>query len=239
MSSKSELRLDWCNHDAARYACLNWHYSRSLPAGKLVKVGVWEAGQFKGCVLFSRGATAHLGTPYGLTQTECCELTRVSLNEHRAPVSRILAVALKFLKRVSPGLRLVVSFADPEHGHHGGIYQATNWLYTGQTDPSEEYVVNGRRMHARSLASIRPKNMTLKQYARSVDPYFHTVRGSAKHRYLMPLDERLRERIVHLARPYPKRPRPKQAMAETIGTAKGQRLSGRSNTSERGAYAAG
>jgi len=35
------LRLDWCSYEATKFACTNWHYSRSVPAGKLMKVGVW------------------------------------------------------------------------------------------------------------------------------------------------------------------------------------------------------
>ena len=36
------LRLDWCSYAAAKYACENWHYSKCLPASKIVKIGVWE-----------------------------------------------------------------------------------------------------------------------------------------------------------------------------------------------------
>ena len=36
---ESVLRLDWCSHDAAKYAVEHYHYSRSMPAGKTVKVG--------------------------------------------------------------------------------------------------------------------------------------------------------------------------------------------------------
>jgi hypothetical protein len=42
------------------------------------------------------------------------------------------------------------------------------------------------------------------------------VKGSSKHRYLMPLDEDMRQRIMPLAKPYPKRV--KQAMVENPST---------------------
>ncbi|WP_449441465.1 Mom family adenine methylcarbamoylation protein [Serratia entomophila] len=48
-----------------------------------------------------------------------------------SPVSQILAKAIKFLSAVCPGLRLIVSYADKDQNHHGGIYQATNWIYEG------------------------------------------------------------------------------------------------------------
>jgi len=37
---KPELKIDWATSDAAKFACLNWHYAKAVPVGKLVKVGV-------------------------------------------------------------------------------------------------------------------------------------------------------------------------------------------------------
>ena len=131
-----ELKCAWASHEAAKWACEHWHYSKCLPAGKLFKVGAWEDGRYIGVVIFSRGATQNIGKPYGLEQTECVELTRIALRDHRHFVSEIMMQALRKLKETNPGLRLVVSYADPAQGHNGGIYQATNWVYTGATPPA-------------------------------------------------------------------------------------------------------
>ncbi len=106
------LVIDWASAEAVEYACTHWHYSRSVPVSTSVKIGAWEDDRFIGIVLFSRGANRHIGNPYGLTQTECCELSRVALRDHRTPVSRIVMLAVKFLRKASPGLRLIVSYAD-------------------------------------------------------------------------------------------------------------------------------
>jgi len=125
MNSRPELRIDWCSHDAARYACENWHYSKCVPKSKLAKIGVWENGIFIGVLIYGVGATPDLVKPYGLTKEQGCELVRISLRNHQTPVSRLIAISLRVLKKEFPGLRLVVSFADPEQGHHGGVYQAS------------------------------------------------------------------------------------------------------------------
>lgn len=151
MSLRPELKIDWATAKAARYACENWHYSRSVPVGKCVRCGVWEGGTFVGVVMFAWGMNRNLGAPYRLKMTECCELVRIALDQHQWPVSKIMAVALRFLKKQSPGIRLVVSFADPEAGHHGGIYQATNWVYCGQSSPSFEWRVGEQRLNKRSF----------------------------------------------------------------------------------------
>jgi hypothetical protein len=200
-SALPELRIDWATHQAAALACKRWHYSRTLPAGALVKVGAWEGSRFVGCVIFAHGASAHLGDPYGLKLTECCELCRVALREHAAPVSRIIALALRFLRKQSPGLRLVISFADPVQGHHGGIYQAGGWLYTGQTGPGFAFkLADGKQLHKKMFISpsYGKAPLPLPVGAKRVDL-------PGKHRYLYPFDEAMRAAIEPLRKPYPKR----------------------------------
>lgn len=194
----SPLRLDWCSHAAAVYACEHWHYSRCIPKSKLVKIGVWEGGEFKGAVIFGVGANNALVRRFGLEPQEGCELVRVALRSHDAPVSRILAISLRMLRSFCPGLRLIVSFADPEQGHVGAIYQATGWIYSGTTGSSNEYILHGKRWHGRSF---RNGHKGMENH-----PAVQKVKGSSKHRYLMPLDPAIRLRVEGLAKPYPKNP---------------------------------
>lgn len=189
--------------DAAVYATKHWHYSRSMPAGRAVRFGVWESDRFVGVVVYARGATPVLGAPYGLAQTECVELARVALREHAAPVSQIVAATLRELKRTNPGLRLVVSFADPNEGHRGGIYQAGNWVYTGAMVHKDYFVVRGKTMHPRSVGSAGWRQ-SLPWLRAHVDPRARTVSRPGKHRYVMPLDRAMRRRVGKLARPYPR-----------------------------------
>ena len=98
MPVKPELKIDWATFESAKHACTNWHYSKSLPVGKSVKVGAWENGRFVGVVLFGYGANSNISKPYGLKQTECVELTRIALRDHATPVSKIIARAIKMLK---------------------------------------------------------------------------------------------------------------------------------------------
>ncbi len=199
------LRLDWCSYEAAKYAVEHWHYSQRMPKSKLARIGVWEDEKYIGCVLFGVGATGDLVKQFGLDKFQGCELVRVALTNHSTPVSRINAIALKMLKREFAGLRLVVSFADPEHGHVGGIYQAGGWIYTGDSVPADEYIINSKRWHGRSLRNTKPEEITTEQYAAHLDPNYQKIKGSSKHRYLYPLDEAMWKQIELLRRPYPKR----------------------------------
>lgn len=196
---KPQLKIDWATHEAASYACKNWHYSGCLPVGKLVKVGAWENGKFIGVVLFGRGANKSLGEPYGCDQTESCELVRIALTSHTTPVSKIMSLALKWLKKTNEKIKLVVSFADTEVGHHGGIYQATNWIYDGLTNAADEYLYKGKRWHGRAFRKSHGSHLNY------MNKGLQIIKGAQKHRYLMPLDAEMKERILPLSKPYPKR----------------------------------
>ena len=202
-----KLRLDWCSHDAARYACKNWHYSGCIPKSKLVKIGVWENDKFIGCVIYSYGANNQLGVQYKLNMTEICELTRVALTTHITPVSRILAISQKLLKQLCPGLRLIISYADLDQGHSGGIYKANGWIYQGIADIGGKgsFIINGKKVHAKSIWTTYGKGtQNLDWLRKNLDPLaeYHVTRG--KHKFLMPLDSGMREQISILSRPYPK-----------------------------------
>ena len=147
-----ELVLAGCSIEAARYAVMHWHYSKAMPSGKVVKIGVWEDGEFIGCVLFGSGSNKYIGGPYGLDQTGACELVRIALREHQSPVTQIISQSIKILKETDPGLRLLVSYADQKENHLGIIYQASNWIYVGEIAPM--YLeFRGKLYHPRSIGA--------------------------------------------------------------------------------------
>jgi hypothetical protein len=172
-----------------------------MPVGKAVTVGAWEAGTFIGAVVFSWGANPNIGAPWKLEMTEVAELVRVAFREHKSPVSRIVPQAVALLHERSPGLRLLVSFADPAQGHQGVIYQAMNWMYTGETSPKRDLVLNGKPLNRRAYTGRQfgkpGSRQRVPSGARWVD-----VPG--KHRYVLPLDRAVRRRVAGYALPYPK-----------------------------------
>ena len=214
--SKSDLRIDWATHESAKYACENWHYSQTLPVGKMVKIGAWENGKFIGVVVFAWGMNRNLGSPYGLGIAECCELVRIALTRHTCYVTRIMTLAIKFLKKANQGLRLVVSFADPAANHHGGIYQGGNWFYLGKSSNGFEWRLNGKRLNKRAYTGHNFGRARLE-----VPNGAEKVNIPGKHRYLMPLDDQMRKQIEPLRKPYPKRVRSIDSDATAIQAVEG------------------
>jgi len=178
-----------------------------MPTPPVVKMGAWEDGEFIGCVLFSRGANKNLGSRWGLTTVDVCELTRVALSYHNASVSKIVTIAIKMLKKAQH-IKLIYSYADPEEEHVGTIYQAMNWFYLGMTPGSYKYKdKNGREWHQRqvSVSGYKPQYGQLRKVPKIAD--CEKLPQLGKHRYLYPLDRAMRRQIEPLAQPYPKRER--------------------------------
>lgn len=204
-----DLRVDWCSYEAAKYAVEHWHYSKILPGGKRVYFGVWENNHFVGSVIYGLGANREIGTPYGLKLFEAAELLRVALTDHQSPVSEIVAKTIKAIKVQSPGIRLIVSYADPGQNHVGSIYQAMNWIYQGVTDPICVIKVGGKLVHKKTIRSRFGTNQVQKFGGEWV-----TLPG--KHKYLYPLDRAMRKQIAPLAKIYPK-PCGQSVEGDTVG----------------------
>lgn len=65
------------------------------------------------------------------------ELNRLITNDEleQNVLSYFVSQSLKLLPKPS----CIVSYADPNNGHYGYIYQATNWIYTGNSTPKFRY----------------------------------------------------------------------------------------------------
>ena len=108
-----DLKVDWCSYEAAKFAVMHWHYSKSMPKGANNYFGLWEDGIFIGSIIYGFSISPSVGLTYGLTQYQICELRRVAMTKHSTQVSRIISITLKLLKYKNPGLEVVVSYADP------------------------------------------------------------------------------------------------------------------------------
>jgi len=93
----------------------------------------------------------------------------------------------------------------PYRGHVGVIYQAGNWLYTGQTGASRCFQApDGKLHHERTISeSGYKKQFGIRKRVFKASEC-RLVRMPPKHRYLMPLDAETRDRLLPLAKSYPK-----------------------------------
>ncbi len=201
---KNNIELKFASRKQCKFAVENWHYSKRLPVGVHSSFSCYEYNKFIGVIIYSKGANCNIGKQYGLKHFEICELTRIAFDKHENNVSKYLSISLKLLKKYCPKIKLVVSYADVDHGHEGKIYQASNWIYVGlvgeETAPG--FIIKGKYVHARSIHS--------KCFKRSIDVVKKYIDINAekfitkgKHKYLYPLDKEIKNKIKCLSIPYP------------------------------------
>lgn len=198
MPTKTSLKIDWATHEAAKYACENWHYSGCVPKSKQNKIGIWEDEKFVGVVMVGSSTGPHVFSFLGLNQFTGAELTRVALRNHKTEVSRIISIAFKFIRIKNPKLKAIVSFADTNVGHHGGIYQAGNWKYFGRSTPMKQWKIEGKwRNDVKLFESFKGKRDLLKNFPQRI------LEG--KHKYVYFFDKNLEQRFQTSFLKYPKR----------------------------------
>ena len=67
----------------------------------------------------------------------------------------VLSFFVSSCLQMLPKPMVIVSFADTSMCHHGYIYQATNWIYTGLSAPFKDAMVRGmENMHHSAVADL-------------------------------------------------------------------------------------
>ncbi len=124
------------------------------------------------------------------------ELNRLCVNDNMPPNSLSYFVA-RALRLIPIRPLCIVSYSDPNHGHRGYIYQATNWLYTGESTHKTEYTfASGEKFDIRRGIDKKGEIVSRKELLPT-------------HRYLMLLGNKqqlqeMRENLKMPILPYPK-----------------------------------
>lgn len=200
------MRLALATPQAIRHACKYFHYSGTVPTVSYGYNVYNSEGAWCGVVCFGVGACPNIGTEYGLMQGEVLELTRVALNGKQEATSQAVALALRELHAQNPLVRLVVSYADMDQGHTGTIYQATNWTYTGLRNAGGRaaFLVHGERLHPKTVYS-RGWRQSIEWLRANIDPQAELIRTKGKHKYLYPMDRKMRRQLRGVEQPYPRK----------------------------------
>jgi len=186
--------LKKASHKAIKYACLKFHYAKTVPFMRVGFSVFNKRGEWCGVITYGGGA-GPLGKPYGLNNGQYLELTRMALNGKQESTSKAMAISIKLIRKYAPTVQMLISYADKAQGHLGIIYQATNWKYVENIKSSgEEYFYKGKWLHARSASNL-DKNLKNSLKKR---------KKSGKFKYLYPLNNKMIEHCKKISLDYPK-----------------------------------
>lgn len=205
------MRLEKASYKAIKYACMKFHYAKSVPVNVFGYSVFNEKKEWCGVILYGTGANNNIAKVYNLNQGEVIELVRMALNGKQGITSKVLSLSLKLIKKDIPLCKLIVSYADADQEHYGIIYQATNWIYTGATMVNQKdasFIINGIRIHGKTI-SDRCKRFGLPKTEENIKKVYKTNNIEAyitkgKRKYIYPLDKSLIEMCKGLSKPYPK-----------------------------------
>lgn len=123
------------------------------------------------------------------------ELVRLVRDETEMPPLTMFVSECLSVVRQSRKYRLVIAYADPAAGHHGGIYQAGNWLYVGQSSAKVVYIHRESGKHS-SQRSFAQSNYDASEWDK--------VPTGKKATYVYPLTREARRQWTRKAKTYPK-----------------------------------
>lgn len=193
------------SHRVAKTLLKREHYLHSLPGGTMLSFGVFLDRRMLGALTIGVGPKNVYQLIEGAQASEAATLTRLWLSDDLPSnsESRVIGVVLRALRKHT-SLKFLVAYADPVQGHVGTVYQATGWIYTGESQPTPLIDIgDGVLRHGRSLAYSFGTHSI--EYLRSKGVSAKLVAQTGKHRYVYLLDPSLVDRLTVPVLPFPKR----------------------------------
>ena len=173
---------------------LNKHYAKRLCSVSYA-YGLYIGGEIKGVVTYGMSPSATLaesiaGEDYKKIVYELNRLITVD-DLPKNVLSQFVTQSFKLL----PKPLIIVSFADPNSGHHGYIYQATNFIYTGVSSNSTQFEYpDGTEFHFKNFRHKKHSSTFQKELGKTKDEItnqdiieFYDLKKKnieGKHRYI-------------------------------------------------------
>lgn len=201
------ITLKRATADAVRYACMNFHYAKAIPPALYAYNVYNETQEWCGVIIYGNGGNSNIATPFGMKSGEVLELVRVALNGKQLCTSECVGASIRKVHKDAPHIKLLVSYADMDQSHMGTIYQATNWIYLGETNvgaKNSAFIVNGKRLHPATL-KVRGWKQNEEWLKQNIDPNAKALVTKGKRKYIWVFDKKLRKEWQKKALPYPKK----------------------------------
>jgi len=182
-----------------------YHYSHKISPTSQICLGAYYNNILSGVIIYGIPIAAKTFQTVNNTKAkECLELQRLALSPEMAKnsESRVISISLKIIKKRYPHIKWIVSFADENQNHLGIIYQATNWIYTGEGSGMNIYVKNGKKYHNRNVS--RYKRLYNLNEEDLIKVGFEILKQKKKHRYYYFLHQECKKDLKYKILPYPK-----------------------------------
>ena len=211
MTIKEEYYIKKINGKNSYEFLLNIHYARRIPSIMFCYGLFNRNNDMVGVITFGMSSNNFL---FKLFKTKSClELDRLCVLDglQKNVLSWFVSQSLKRIKN-----SIIISYADPNFGHYGYIYQSTNWLYTGKSRIVPLFIYKNKEYHSRNFKTNMSKLMFKIEKNKSlrqnwVDNGGNIIQQLKKHRYFyITGNKRYKEQKLKILKekfkilPYPK-----------------------------------
>lgn len=152
----SDFQMRELTYNEAKLYVSKNHYSHTMPSTAKISLGFFYDGQLVTAIIYGSPVGRQVIQWLDANQQNCLELLRL-FSEDGLPKnteSYCIGQSFKYLKENYPSYKYLISYADPNFGHVGTIYQATNWHYIGTQRrilPERRIFIDGKEVHTRTL----------------------------------------------------------------------------------------
>jgi hypothetical protein len=210
MSIKEKYKVESIDAEQCKEWLLKKHYLKRMTSFTY-SFGLFENNILVGIITFGNAIPVNMKKSLfgGDYMDIIYELNRLCTNDNldRNANSFFISQVFKLL----PKPLIIVSYADKSVGHNGYIYQATNFLFTGESHTQLDWKLKGREhIHSRTLMDefAFQENRVEKLKEKYGDQLYQVMR-EPKYRYVYILaDKKSKTKIIKSKsfeiKPYPK-----------------------------------
>jgi len=208
MSIKEKYQVKSIESYLCKEWCLKKHYAKRLPPIEFA-FGLFNLDNILvGIVTYGTPVSSGLRDLWN-NEYKLMELNRLVINEglEKNVLSYLVSQSLNKL----PSPLVVVSYADTSQNHHGYIYQATNWIYTGLSVPFKDYYIKGmEHLHNGTIMDMsRGQENRVEWLRNKFGDDLIMIERPRKHRYFIFTgnkhdQKKMRQMIPYEIQPYPK-----------------------------------
>lgn len=146
-----EYRVLPCERVEIKDFVEKWHYSKSINGVLSDYCFKLEdsKGNLIGAAIFGKPAMANQFKGFGNKTLELRRLVCVDETKRNVE-SYFIGRMLRWLKQ-NTDLENIVSYADPEYGHQGIIYKASNFILKGKTASGRVILYEGKKYHDKTI----------------------------------------------------------------------------------------
>lgn len=210
MSIKDKYYVDRISHDDTKEWILKKHYAHRMPSISYA-FGLFDENKIiQGVCTFGTPSSSPLRDGVcGENFSEfILELNRLVVECEEKNITSFL-VSQCLNKIDSP--KIIVSYADTSQNHHGYIYQATNFLYTGLSAKRTDWKIEGmENLHGQTIADMSRGMENRADYMRNkFGDKFYLQDRPRKHRYIYFIGNKKQKKeflkaLKYKIEPYPK-----------------------------------